>query len=74
MREVPYYTTDDESEYCGHIWKQRNGIGGPWGFAWEVLAPYDDNPVAEGWRSTQSAAERAMNEALERHNPKARAV
>lgn len=66
MREVPYFTTDDESKPCGHIWKQRQHMGGPWGFAWEVTQPYGDEPIAGGWRRTQEEAEKAMNEVLER--------
>lgn len=68
MREVPYFTTDDDAELCGHIWRQRQRIGGPWGFAWEVMD--GDNAIACGWDATQEAAERRMNEALETHKTK----
>lgn len=71
MREVPYYTSDDESEWTGHVWRQRSHVGGPWGFAWEVLAPYGEEPVATGWRSTQAGAEQGMLQSLETHRPKA---
>jgi hypothetical protein len=68
MPEVPYYTNDNEDEWCGHIWQQRDRIGGQWGFAWEVLEPFtNEQPVAFGWRATQEQAEKAMNEALARH-------
>lgn len=67
MKDVPYYTTDDESQWCGHVWKQRDRIGGRWGFMWEVTPPFDDEPIAGGWRETQEQAERAMNESLQRH-------
>lgn len=71
QREVPYYTTDDESKWCGHIWHQRRGsyggVRGPWGFMYEVTPPYSDDPVASGWRATQESAEAAMNAALREH-------
>ena len=67
MREVPYSTTEDESEYCGHIWRQRCYSGGPWGFAWDVLEPGGEYHVARGWQETQEAAEAAMHQALEKY-------
>lgn len=68
MAKVPYFTTDDETQYCGHIWRQRQGAhpSGRWGFQWEVLPPGGEEPIAGGWRSSQEAAEKAMAEALER--------
>lgn len=59
LREVPYHTTDDDSQWCGHVWQQRQYVGGPWGFVWEVIEPYGD-AVASGWRVTQEAAEAVM--------------
>lgn len=73
MLEAPYYTTDNETEYCGHVWRQRQSIGGPWGFQWSVIPPYgsgDEDAIAGGWRRTQEEADRAMNEALERAKSK----
>lgn len=69
MPEVPYYTTDDESQWCGHVWRQRDRIGGRWGFAWEVTEPHghEGSAVAGGWRATQEAADAAMREALKRY-------
>lgn len=67
MREVPYYTSDDDTQWTGHIWRQRDRIGGRWGFAYEVFPPFDENPIGGGWRETQEAAEHAMNESLKRH-------
>ena len=64
MREVPYYTTDDESQWCGHIWRHYEHLGGRWGFCWEVMEPHSCATVAGGWRETQEAAEKAMNESL----------
>lgn len=64
MREVPYCTTDDESQWIGHIWRQRQYIGGPWGYCYEVHAPFDRSPCVCGWRSTQEQAEQAMRLAL----------
>lgn len=66
-REVPYYTTDDESKWCGHIWRARYGPGGSWGFMYEVTPPHSEDPVASGWRGTQEAAEDAMNATLKEH-------
>lgn len=68
MKAIPYYTTEDESQWCGHIWKQRREKGGPWGFMWEVIPPYagDDDAVARGWSHRQDLAEMRMNEALEK--------
>jgi len=68
MPDVPYYTTDDESQWCGHIWQQRMFISGPWGYMWEVTPPFGDEPVASGWRATQHAAEFAMQEFLKDKN------
>lgn len=68
MREVPYYTTENDNEPCGHIWKQRQRFAGQWGFAWEVLD--GDEAIAMGWEWTQERAERRMNEALESHKTK----
>lgn len=65
--DVPYYTTDDESQWCGHVWRQRDRIGGRWGFAYEVIPPYGMEPIQAGWRETQEQAERAMREGLESH-------
>lgn len=69
MRDVPYYTTEDESKYCGHVWKQRDRIGGQWGFMWEVLPPDSDgdDPIAGGWCPTQQAAETRMHDELKKH-------
>lgn len=64
MKQVPYYTADDESVPYGHIYRGRDQISGRWGFAWEVYEPYDDTPCAGGWRLTQEEAEAAMNEKL----------
>jgi hypothetical protein len=63
MRGLPYFTTEDESQWCGHVWRQRERMGGPWGVAWEVIAPFGD-AVAGGWRRTQEEAEDAMNAVL----------
>lgn len=63
-KEVPYYTSDDESQWCGHVWRQRDRIGGRWGFAWEVIPPYGVEGVACGWCGTQQDAEARMNEKL----------
>lgn len=66
-KAIPYYTTDDESKWCGHLWRQRSQIGGIWGVAWAVYPPYgEDQPAASGWRPDQAQAESAMSEALER--------
>lgn len=62
-KTVPYYTTEDESQWCGHVWRQRERIGGRWGFAWEVIEPYGE-AVISGWRLTQEEAEHAMDQAL----------
>jgi hypothetical protein len=64
--KVPYYTTENDAEYCGHVWKQREYIGGRWGFAWAVYPPYEVGQALEasGWRLTQEEAEKAMNKAL----------
>ena len=69
MRKVPYYTSDDESQWIGHIWRQRDRIGGNWGYCYEIMAPYADEPMATGWRSTQEAAESAMERMLAEKRP-----
>ncbi len=64
MREVPYYTTDDDSQWCGHVWRQRREIGGPWGFAWEVIPPHFEEPSSSGWCADQANAEARMMNAM----------
>lgn len=64
MRDVPYYTTDDESQWVGHVWQQRDRIGGRWGFMWEIIPPFDTVAESGGWRSTQEQAESAMEQCL----------
>lgn len=66
-RKSPYYTSDDESQWIGHIWRQRRSIGGKWGFAYEVLPPFSEEPIQVGWRETQEDAERDMERSLKRH-------
>lgn len=64
MKEVPYYTTEDESQWCGHVWRQRDRPGGRWGFMWEVIPPFGTENESMGWRQTQEEAEREMNRVL----------
>ena len=71
MNQIPYYTADDESQWCGHIWKQREYIGGRWGFMWTVLPPYaadDGDAVAGGWEFDQGVAESRMREVLSKYS------
>lgn len=71
-KAVPYYTTDDESKWCGHIFRARQGNSpsGRRGYQFCVYPPYSTGNPSDaevtGWRPTQDSAERAMNEALAR--------
>ena len=57
--------TADEHEYWGNVYKRRRELGGPWGYAYEVYAPFDDDPIARGWRTTLEQAESAMKQCVE---------
>lgn len=66
MRQVPYFTTEDDTQYCGHVWRQRDSVGGRWGFAWEVLSPWEEE-IASGWRLSQEEAELVMSAILSQY-------
>ena len=64
--EVPYYTTDDETQPCGHVWRERSTLESAWGYGWAVYAAFSEDRVSGGWSPTQAGAEAAMREALKR--------